>query len=149
MSIPLAHEDELDMSLSEAFGLLDTIEMCHFCSRPTRFMNLDSSTHVCVSCSFHRLVSELPRIECSAPRPKVTILTRGQMELRQMDDDLFNEHRRLERQLQALSSVKSSWKASSGGSYSYTQLVTMAQTLDKIDKLLGIRSVGTGVGKPQ
>lgn len=102
MSIPLAHEDELDMSLSEAFGLLDTIEMCHFCSRPTRFMNLDSSTHVCVSCSFHRLVSELPRIECSAPRPKVTILTRGQMELRQMDDDLFNEHRRLERQLQAL-----------------------------------------------
>lgn len=102
MSIPLAHEDELDMSLSEAFGLLDTIEVCHFCQRPTRFMNLDTSTHVCVSCSFERLVSELPKIECKAPRPKVTKLTRAQMELREKDDDLFIEHRRLERQLHAM-----------------------------------------------
>lgn len=102
MSIPLAHEDELDMSLSEAFGLLDTIEVCHFCERPTRFMNLDTSTHVCVSCSFDRSVAELPNIECKAPKPKVTNLTRAQMELRQKDDDLFIEHRRLERQLQLL-----------------------------------------------
>jgi polyhydroxyalkanoate synthesis regulator phasin len=53
---------------------------------------------------------------------------------------------RAKRELQALSAVKSSWKTS-GGSYSYTQLVTMAQTLDKIDKMLGIRSSGSG--RPQ
>lgn len=53
---------------------------------------------------------------------------------------------RAKKELQALSTVKSSWKTS-GGSYSYTQLVTMAQTLDKIDKILGIRSSGSG--RPQ
>lgn len=102
MSIPLAHEDEMDMSLSEAFDLLDTIEACHFCQRPSRFMHLDTSTHVCVSCSFERSVSELPKIVCTAPKPKVTKLTRAQMELREKDDDLFIEHRRLERQLHFL-----------------------------------------------
>lgn len=102
MSIPLAHEDELDMSFSEAFGLLDTVETCHFCTRPTRFMHLDTSTHVCVSCSFERSVSELPAIKCKEPKPKVSKLTRAQMELREKDDDLFLEHRRLERELRFL-----------------------------------------------
>lgn len=49
--------------------------------------------------------------------------------------------RRAKSELAALTSVRSSYKGAAGN-LSYTQLVTMAQTLDKIDKILGIKSSG-------
>lgn len=45
------------------------------------------------------------------------------------------------RELDSFKAVKASWKHQSGGTFSYSQIVTMAQTLDKIDNLVGIAPV--------
>lgn len=45
------------------------------------------------------------------------------------------------KQLQTFKLVKAAMKASAGGNFTYSQIVTMAQTLDKIDSLVGIAPV--------
>lgn len=45
------------------------------------------------------------------------------------------------KQLQTFKLVKASMKASAGGNFTYSQIVVMAQTLDKIDSLVGIAPV--------
>lgn len=45
------------------------------------------------------------------------------------------------RELQSFKLVKASMKASAGGNFTYSQIVAMAQTLDKIDSLVGIAPV--------
>ncbi|MBP9092784.1 hypothetical protein KBI23_17305 [bacterium] len=45
------------------------------------------------------------------------------------------------KQLQTFKLVKATMKASTGGNFTYSQIVVMAQTLDKIDSLVGIAPV--------
>lgn len=45
------------------------------------------------------------------------------------------------KQLQTFKLVKANMKASTGGNFTYSQIVVMAQTLDKIDSLVGIAPV--------
>lgn len=60
MAIPLVHEDDLDMSFQQAFGVDRLVEACFFCKAPSRFWHHKSNEPVCPGCAQKHTVAELP-----------------------------------------------------------------------------------------
>lgn len=102
MAIPLAHEDDMDMSFSEAFGVDDLVEGCFFCESPTRFWHHGSNQPVCPSCATVRVVADLPipaqKPKDRAPKP----LSLEQIELRSQNDVIRATETELRRKLHFL-----------------------------------------------
>jgi hypothetical protein len=61
MPIQLVHEDDCNLSLIEFFDAAQTLEVCYFCDKETRFWSAKSNTPVCPSCARTHHWKHLPR----------------------------------------------------------------------------------------
>lgn len=86
MAIPLVHEDDLDMSLAEAFGADSLTEACFFCKSPSRFWHHNSNQPVCPACATKYIVADLPVFTPVRKEPTPKPLTKAQIELRAEND---------------------------------------------------------------
>jgi len=101
MSIPLKHDDDLDMELAEAFEVVLMSEVCHFCNKPTRFRHEPTVTYICPACSKAHTVAEIGRqiLTPNEKNAKAPVMKGEVMELREQDDDLFRQQAALEKKL--------------------------------------------------
>lgn len=102
MTIPLVHEDDLDMSFQEAFHVDSLVEKCFFCKAPSRFWHHKSNEVVCPSCAQVHTVAELPVFSPVRKERTPKPLTQEQIELRAQNDVIRATEADLRRKLHFL-----------------------------------------------